>query len=557
MVELPKEAQAWASGITLSDSSLDDEPTWNKLIDTLSEAGLWHRWEGEILDVVLSPPTIDDTTSDVQRLSDALVAAMRAQGLVIKKRPLVPLELVRKLPNLLRDNHFRVRCLLRHTPLGARLIAVLPENSTEVPYGIACDVGTTGVSLILVDLMKGRALAEASAGNAQVRYGADVINRIVSQSRPGGIKRLQRAIVEETINPLIEAVCAHAGVASECISHMVIAGNTTMGHLLLGVEADPLRMEPYIPCFYDIEGLRAVDLGLAIAPFAPVFLAPNVGSYVGGDITSGLLASGLWQSEELKLFIDLGTNGELVFGNKEFLMTCACSAGPAFEGGDISCGMRATEGAIEAVSMDTNHEPRLTVIGGGAPTGICGSGLIDVVSELFRTGALNGKGRIVAEGRRFVRDEYGVGSYVVAFAEESTSGQPLTLNEVDIENFVRAKGAIFSAIMTMLSATGLTVDDLTSVQVAGGIGSHINIKNAISIGLFPDIPRSCYSYLGNTSLYGARAMTQSIKARAKVQDIAKQTTYLELSTEPGYMDSFIAACFIPHTDASLFPSSQQ
>jgi uncharacterized 2Fe-2S/4Fe-4S cluster protein (DUF4445 family) len=280
-----------------------------------------------------------------------------------------------------------------------------------------------------------------------------------------------------------------------------------------------------------------------------------VGSYVGGDITAGILASGLWRSEELQLFIDLGTNGELVFGNNEFLLCCACSAGPAFEGGGIRDGMRATEGAVEAVTLEAaGFVPTLSVIGGGMPAGICGSGLIDLVSELFRTGAIDGRGRFVASGERFSRDAHDLGSYTLAFADETTTGEPIQLSEVDIDNFVRAKGAIYSAISVMLAATGFATSDISRVLIAGGIGSGINVENAVAIGLFPDIARSAYRYLGNTSLLGARAMAESSRVRRKVDELASGMTYLELSSEPGYMDAFIAACFLPHTDASLFPS---
>lgn len=432
---------------------------------------------------------------------------------------------------------------------------LLPAWQGTLPYALACDVGTTGVSMLLVDLTSGKALAQANTGNAQVRYGADIINRIINQTRPGGIERLKQAIVKDTLNPLITAVCTEAHVVPEDIAHVIIAGNTTMEHLLLGVEADSLRKEPFVPAFLVADEQEAGSIGLELPPQTPVYLAPNVGSYVGGDITAGLLASGMWNTTDITLFIDLGTNGELVFGNEEFMLTCACSAGPAFEGGDISSGMRATDGAIEAVVIEgASFDPQLSVIGRGKPAGLCGSGLIDVISQLFKTGAIDGKGRIVATGPRFIRDAYGIGSYIVAFANQSATGQAVTLSEVDIENFVRAKGAIFSAIMTMLDATGYTVEDLTQVQVAGGIGSNINIGNAISIGLLPDIAHERYAYLGNTSLNGAHAMALSNDVRIKVLDIAQQMTYLELSTEPGYMDAFVAACFIPHTNAALFPS---
>ena len=262
----------------------------------------------------------------------------------------------------------------------------------------------------------------------------------------------------------------------------------------------------------------------------------------------------------MSLFIDLGTNGELVFGNRDFLMSCACSAGPAFEGGDISCGMRATDGAVEACTIDKDTmEPTMTIIGesGQKPVGICGSGIIDMISELFRTGIINARGLFAREGKRILRDAHGMGRYVLAFPEESETGREVSLNEVDIDNFIRAKGAIFSAIDTLLQSVDMTVDMIDKVYVAGGIGSGINMKNAVNIGMLPDVELEKFSYIGNSSLTGAYAMVISDEANNKCTELGANMTYLELSTYPGYMDSFVAACFIPHTDASLFPNSKQ
>jgi len=321
------------------------------------------------------------------------------------------------------------------------------------------------------------------------------------------------------------------------------------------VDAESVRMEPYIPSFFGWEDLRAGDLRLPANPLAPVRIAPNIGSYVGGDITAGTLAAGLWDKDEMSLFIDLGTNGELVFGNRDFLMSCACSAGPAFEGGDISCGMRATDGAVEACVIDKETmEPTLTVIGepGQKPVGICGSGIIDIIAELFRCGIINAKGLFVREGNRVCRDAHGMGRYVIATASESETGREVAINEVDIDNFIRAKGAIYSAIDTLLSSVDMMEDMIDYVYVAGGIGSGINMQNAVRIGMFPNVPLEKFRYIGNSSLTGAYAMVMSDEACAKCTEVGANMTYLELSTYPGYMDNFVAACFLPHTDASRF-----
>ena len=433
--------------------------------------------------------------------------------------------------------------------------------TVEPMYGLAVDIGTTTVSALLVEMETGHTYAKSTTGNSQIRYGADVINRIIQQQKPDGVKKLQEAIVQETLVPLIDNLCASTGITRDKIIRMTVASNTTMNHLLLGIDANSIRIEPYEPAFLEFEPYDPSGIGIDLAPAAKMILAPNIGSYVGGDITAGVLSAAtnfgvkMCERPEMTLLIDLGTNGEIVYGNDEFLMACACSAGPAFEGGDISSGMRATDGAIEACSIEKDTmEPKITVIGDVKPAGLCGSGLIDAVAELFRTGIINGKGKISREGKRIRRDEYGTGSYVLVFAKDTATNTDIIITEVDIDNFIRAKGAIFSGIMSLLAPLGFTPADIDDVMIAGGIGSGINVRNAISIGMLPDLPENKYSYIGNSSLSGAYEMLTVPGAEERLQEIAGNMTYIELSTQPGYMDEFIAACFLPHTDETLFPS---
>lgn len=421
-------------------------------------------------------------------------------------------------------------------------------------YGIAIDIGTTTVTGALMALEDGRILSKASMGNGQIRYGADVINRIIQSAKPGGKEKLKSAVLDETLVPLINDMCRGAGIDNTDVNRVVIAGNTTMEHLMVGEDAQSIRLEPYVPAFLELRGKTAADLDIPVNPSAPVVLAPNVGSYVGGDITAGVLASRLWNDEGLTLFIDLGTNGELVLGNVDYMLCCACSAGPAFEGGDISCGMRATTGAVEDVVINKETlDPVLTVIGGGKPLGLCGSGLIAIISELFRCGVISAKGKFQAENPRVVYDDYGGAAYILATAEESGTGSDIELNESDLDNFIRAKAAIFSAVKTMLDSLDIPVDGIEKIILAGGIGSGIDIKKAISIGMLPNIPEECYTYIGNSSLTGACAMLLSDDAEERVFELGRNMTYIELSTYPGYMDEFVAACFLPHTNSSLFP----
>lgn len=554
-VEVPDIASAYQSRMKVADlSSKEEIELFERIKNQVEEAGLELKNSMRIVSVSMNEPTLDDTMPDNERLSWALEDAT---GLSVIR---IPYSVLKKLPDVLRASHFSVQCVIRVTKKDVFVYDILPADKKAIVGGLIVDIGTTTVSALLVDMISGEILAKASAGNGQIRYGADVINRIIESAKPGGQKRLQDAIVKETLNPMITKMCASAGFSCQHIYRMAVAGNTTMEHLLMGINADPLRMEPYIPAFFKTNSLYASDIGIAIHPDAHIIVAPNIGSYVGGDITAGTLVSMIWNRPEMSLLIDLGTNGELVFGNSDFLMSCACSAGPAFEGGDISCGMRATDGAIETCSIDQETmEPTYQVIGeeGQKPIGICGSGIIDVIAELFRCGIINPKGKFIREGRRIRHDKYGMGSYVLAFEEEAGSVRDVEITEVDIDNFIRAKGAIFSAIRTMLSSLDMDVSMIDDVYVAGGIGSGINMKHAVTIGMFPDIPLERFHYIGNSSLSGAYAMLISTQAEKKTYEVARNMTYLELSTVPTYMDEFVAACFLPHTDTTMFPSLEQ
>ncbi len=551
-VLVPDIASAYQSRMKTADLSSPKEiAIFEDCQAQLKASGISFANRYRCLELSMEAPSLEDTMPDNERLTWAIQAACGAEAVEI------PFCVMLRLASTLRAHNFHV--CVKGELVGSTFKCMEicgPEDTTLV--GCAIDIGTTTVTMVLVDLETGKILAKGSSGNGQIRYGADVINRIIEQGKNGGKKKLQDAIVKDTLTPIIANLCQSAGVSARSILRMCVAANTTMNHLFVGVDAEPVRMEPYIPSFFGWEGLLAGDLKLPANPLAPVQIAPNIGSYVGGDITAGTLAAGLWDKDEMSLFIDLGTNGELVFGNRDFLMSCACSAGPAFEGGDISCGMRATDGAIEACQIDSDTlEPKLTIVGdeGQKPVGICGSGIIDIISELFRCKIINAKGLFIREGARIKHDDHGMGSYILAFADASETGREIAINEVDIDNFIRAKGAIFSAIDTLLKSVDMPVEAIDRVYVAGGIGSGINMKNAVNIGMLPDVDLEKYSYIGNSSLTGAYAMVLGDEANAKCAEVGANMTYLELSTYPGYMDSFVAACFLPHTDSSLFPNS--
>ena len=551
-IEVPDIASAYRSRMKVADLSSPEElAIFEDLRRQLEEAGIRFGSDLSFLPVTLAEPTLDDTMPDNERLIRGVAAALGCEA----DKVILPYCALKDLSWVLRESGFRVKCVISRSRDMVQIRDVLPVDDPSPMVGFALDVGTTTLAGVLVDLESGKILAKASCGNGQIRYGADVINRIIESDKEGGRQKLQDAVVKESIIPMLSQMYQSAHIDPRRIYRMVLAGNTTMNHLLLGLYASPIRMEPFVPAFFQTGDIYARDIGLKLDPMAELILAPNIGSYVGGDITAGALVSMIWNSPELSLFIDLGTNGELVFGNEEFLMSCACSAGPAFEGGDISCGMRASDGAVEACTIDKDTlEPTLTVVGGGKPVGICGSGIIDVIAELFRCGAIDGKGKFVRESPRIRHDEHGMGAYVLAFKQDSAGVKDVEINEVDIDNFIRAKGAIFSATQTMLQSLGFDASAIERVYVAGGIGSGINMKNAVTIGMLPDIPLDHFHYIGNSSLTGAYAMLLSSDARDKVFSLGRSMTYLELSNIPSYMDEFVAACFLPHTDSSLFPS---
>ena len=553
-VLVPDIASAYQSRMKTADlSSPEEVAIFQETQEQLKESGIVFENPFLSLELTMEEPTLEDTMPDNERLTRAIQEQLEVDTVEI------PFCVMEKLASTLRREKFHVRVKGEKQGNTFRCMEITGAQDSVIA-GCAIDIGTTTVTMVLVDLATGKILAKGSSGNGQIRYGADVINRIIQQAKPGGRKSLQDAIIKDTLNPIIANLCRSAGISARSILRLCVGANTTMNHLFVGVDAEPVRMEPYIPSFFSWEGLKAGDLKLPANPLAPVIIAPNIGSYVGGDITAGTLATGLWDSDEMSLFIDLGTNGEIVFGNRDFMMSCACSAGPAFEGGDISCGMRATDGAIEACVLDKDTmNPTLTIVGDAEqkPVGICGSGIIDIISELFRCGIINAKGLFVREGSRVQRDEHGMGRFVLATSEESETGREISINEVDIDNFIRAKGAIFSAIHTLLEAVDMDSSMIDRVYVAGGIGSGINMKNSVNIGMLPDVELEKFRYIGNSSLSGAYAMVMSDAAVEKCTQLATNMTYLELSTHPGYMDNFVAACFLPHTDARMFPNSRQ
>jgi uncharacterized 2Fe-2S/4Fe-4S cluster protein (DUF4445 family) len=501
------------------------------------------------IQVSVPPATLSDNSSDLRRLQRKI---QKEAGLRFTR---AELRVLKKLASALREKEGSVTAVLVKSGAGWTLVDIYPQPSAKKLCGLACDIGTTTVVCEIVDLVNGRVLSSTAGFNQQLRCGEDVISRIDYARRPGRLEELQ-ALVAQTVNSLLEKSCREAGLSGEDIYYVSAAGNTTMTHLLLGLDPRFIREEPYTPTVNLVPDVKAADLGLKVNAEALVHCAPAVGSYVGGDITAGLLSTPILRdAEKTSLFIDAGTNGELVVGNRDWLATCACSAGPAFEGGGTKCGLPAIEGAIESVRFPKSGSLEYEVIGGGKPKGLCGSGLVDLLAGLFIHGYVDRSGKLDQEraGKRLVRNGEGTG-FLVEKGARTYWGRDIVLTEKDITNLIRTKGAIFSACSLLLKNIGLTLDRLDAVYIAGGFGQHLDVENAIRIGLLPDLDREKFHYLGNTSLSGAYLILLSERNRELVNAVAGKMTYVELNTEPGYMNEYTGSLFLPHTDAGLFPS---
>jgi uncharacterized 2Fe-2S/4Fe-4S cluster protein (DUF4445 family) len=512
----------------------------------------------------LTPPTMTDQIDDWSRLRRAVAAAGGPDQLTTH------LSLLQRLGPMLRESGWSVTAVIEtgtwERPAGpARLIEIYPTLPAESQlWGIAVDIGTTTVSLYLVDLLTGQIAAKTAEYNGQIKRGEDVISRMIFAGKGDGLAELQRLVVE-TINQLIERVAHRAKIEPANIYKMTVAGNSTMIHLLLGLPPASIRLEPFITGINQPPPLLATQLGLAIHPQATVDCLPGVASYVGADITAGVTAANVCDEEPLTLFLDVGTNGETVLGNRDWLITCACSAGPAFEGAGVHDGMRATTGAIEEVWLhQTTFEPtcrvipdaRLEVKGQSTPpVGLCGSGLISLLAEMFITGVLDKAGNLnfLLGTPRIRRGEHGP-EYVVVWAGETGHGRDIVLTKVDIDNLMRAKAAIYAGFTVLAQSVGIELEMVERILIGGAFGQYINVEKAIQLGLLPDKAWSAFSFLGNTALHGTLLALLHQDYRHQITDAASKMTYLELSADNSFYDAFTSAMFLPHTDMTYFPS---
>ena len=539
LIEIPKESMLTVEGRIATGKSKDLQALLRS-----TGAGIEPLTERIVLQ--LPPPSLNDNISDLERLKRELFS----KGLGCLR---VPFRFLTNLAKTVRKKDWEVTLCIIHTEDCNEITNIFPDNKKTPRYGIAVDIGTTTLAAYLIDLTTGNLVDIASTYNSQIRFGDDVITRIVYATEHNGLRNLNKAVITD-IDIFLSLFKKTHHIDSDSIDQFVIAGNTTMTHLFLGLDPSAIREEPYIPTANSFPLAFAGEIGLKINPNTPVYSFPCVASYVGGDIVSGVLAARLHKKQELSLFMDIGTNGEIVLGNSEWLVAAACSAGPCFEGSGIKHGMRATEGAIEDVRINRKTlEPEIKVIGDTVPIGICGSGMIDVVAEMFLTGILNQKGKLQREISKRIRE----GEDGLEFVVYSQDGRDIVLTEPDIENIIRAKAAIYAGFSILLKEVGYTFDDIHKVYIAGGFGKFLDVEKAVILGMLPDISREKFEYMGNTSITGAYLCAISRKLREEAEEIARKMTYLELSVSRSFMDEYVSALFIPHTNIDAFLSVKE
>jgi len=497
----------------------------------------------------LPPPTLEDNISDLERLYREI---RRKSDIPILQTGLANIKMMGR---LFRGSNWNVTVTLGKRNGTSEIVLIEPGDTSQRNFGIAVDIGTTTIVAQLLDLNSRKALGTKATHNQQATYGDDVITRIMYAEKSEGLEKLHHLVID-AINGLISALIEEHNINLNEVTAVMCAGNMTMIHLLLKVDPTYLRIEPYVPTANFMPVVRAAEAGIKINPRGLLACLPGVSSYVGADIVAGVLASGIDEEEKPCLLIDIGTNGEIVLGNREYLVCCSSSAGPAFEGSGVKCGVRAMEGAIQKVEIDPRiYTVKYSTIGGIKPIGICGSGYIDCLCELFRTGIIDRSGKIRKDRNIPQIKEGSEGlEFVLAEAEESATGEDIVITQTDITNLILSKGAIYTATSVLLKKVGLKPGDIFRIYLAGGFGNYLNIEKSICIGLLPDVSRENFEYIGNSSLTGAKFALLSYDAMMKAREIARRMTYIELSVEPSFMNEYTGSLFLPHTDLNLFPT---
>ena len=498
----------------------------------------------------MSAPVSEDNLADYERL---LFHLGQALGMDVGAMQM-GYRVLRQLPSTLRAKDWEVTATVGHRGTTVEVITTQAGDTSDKNYGIAVDVGTTTVVAHLVSLVSGETLDAEATYNSQMQFGEDYIQRIIYAETNEALDEMKRSIVDD-INGLVSTLVTRTEIDLHDVTCMVCAGNTAMIHFLLGLDPVRIRREPYLPSANTIPALRAAEVGISISGRGLLYCLPSVAAYVGSDITAGASAISLQTAREPTLFIDIGTNGEVVLAGEEWMMCCSASAGPAFEGSGVRHGMRAARGAIEKVDITNDGTVKCETIDNKAPRGICGSGLLDVIAGLFRAGLIERTGRLAEpDASERIRVGEDGPEFVLVWRPESGIDTDIVITQPDIDNLIRSKAAVYAAVSSLVGALEMTPDDIQRVYLAGGFGNYMNVESAITIGMLPDIPHERIEFVGNTSVAGARMALLSRAAFSVIQDIASRMTYFDLMGNPGFMDEFVRAKFIPHTDLERFPS---
>ncbi|HUT58288.1 MAG TPA: ASKHA domain-containing protein [Phycisphaerae bacterium] len=494
----------------------------------------------------IDPPSLENSLADCQRVQAAIekqtgISSMQAG-----------LKIIRRMPQILRENDFTVTAIVGRRAGVAELMDVEGGNTSDRNVMAVVDVGTSTVVAHLVEAVTMTTIGAAACFNSQATYGREVTSRMIAAEKRGP-EPLQRLLVED-INQLLSSLATEHAVSLRDINAVICAGNTTMMHFLLALPTRNIRRYPYVAATTQPPPFRAAEVGIKINPRGLLFAVPCIGGWVGGDLAAGILATGLHEMDGVGMLIDVGTNGEIIVGNKDWLIACSASAGPALEGAGVECGMMAHKGAVERVRLD-GQTIRYDVIGGGAPDGICGSGIIDLIAVLLERGTIDRSGRIIPDSDPRVRPEGGRAKFVLAGRGQTLKGNEVSISQHDIDSVITAKAAIFAAAKIMLDRLDLRFCDIDRLMIAGGFGNYIDLKNAVAIGLLPDVSPGESLYVGNTSIWGAKLAAFSGEARQMLGEIVQRTTYFDLMGTDDYVDQFKQAMFLPHTNIELFPSA--
>ncbi len=524
-------------------------------VDELRQDGLFIP-PVEKLYLELEPATITDNQADVARIISHLRLKHDEHRLTMN------LNVIRKIPDVIREGDFKVTVTIAR-PVREdgknEIINVEPFDTTLRNFAVAVDIGTTTVYGQVLDLHTGEVLSQHGEFNSQISYGEDVISRIMyAEKNADGLHTLHQRVVEN-INTIIDRILKKADVQRHEISTITLAGNSTMTQLLLEINPKYIRRDPYVPASIMYPPLHAHEIGIHLDKHAVALIYPGVSSYVGGDIIAGIMASGMYRSSELTLYMDIGTNAEIAIGHKDWMVCTAASAGPAFEGGGVKFGMRASKGAIEdfAIHPET-FEPMIITVDNQKARGICGSGLITLAAKLLEAGVINSRGKFNRDlDTPRIRQTDDIWEYVLVYRENTQIDRDITITEPDLDNLIRAKGAMYSATLTLLDEIGLKVQDIERIILAGGFGSYVDLQSAITIGLLPEIDPEKVTYLGNGSLLGCKINCLTNALRKDVARVVNMMTNFELASTPSYMDHYMGALFLPHTEMNYFPKVKE